>query len=43
MSYFVNNNELIKFARDFVTNRINLSDKVVKYCLQEPDSSLHSL
>jgi hypothetical protein len=39
MSYFVNGNELIKFARDFVTNRINSLEKDVKYCLQEPYNS----
>jgi hypothetical protein len=27
MSYFVNSNELIKFSRDFVTNRINSLEK----------------
>jgi hypothetical protein len=36
MSYFVNSNELIKYSRDFVANRINSLEKDVKYCLQDP-------
>lgn len=36
MNYFSEQNELIKFARDFVKNRIDSLDKDVRYCLQEP-------
>jgi hypothetical protein len=36
MSCFSEQKELIKFARDFVKDRIDSLEKDVKYCLQEP-------
>ena len=35
MTIFANPNEMIKFARDFVKNRIYSLEKDVKYCLTE--------
>jgi hypothetical protein len=38
MNIFANPNEMIKFARDFVKNRIYSLEKDVKYCLRESSS-----
>jgi hypothetical protein len=35
MKFFSDHNEIIKFSRDFVKNRINSLEKDVRYCLRE--------
>ena len=40
MNIFSNPNEMIKFARNFINNRINSLEKDVKYCLTESNSSI---
>ena len=40
MTRFADQNELIKFARDFVKQRINSLEKDVTYCLLEINSPI---
>jgi hypothetical protein len=40
MNFFANPNEMIKFSRDFVKDRIKSLEKDVQYCLRENNSPL---